>query len=288
MPALWDLYHHPDESIKIASSYSVTIGAGNSFFVSYKSTANTNRIHSKEIPQGLSDFLYEKGSTGHYERDFPKIKVTLGPYNKSWFATDESTTRWHNLPEGILKEINARRGDNGTGPFNDNPRLVALGCDGNYFMATDEGSWAWSLSSYPDLQAIIRGCKDFEAGVSNIKNLVLHPYRLNCWILQTQSGLVVSSGLPPHMEEPFKSIRDVVLRDTEARTALLGGTERENAEKAQVERYRAEQAVQREFRKRQGSQLAQMQQLQRRQNQMAAMTLGSMMENLGKMNFGVR
>ena len=114
MPGLWDLYHHSDKSLKIASSYSVTQGANNSFFVSYKSAAGTDRVHSQDIPKGLSDFLYEKDSSGGYERDFPKLKVTLGPYNKSWFATDESMTRWHNLPPGLTKEINSKRDDNGT------------------------------------------------------------------------------------------------------------------------------------------------------------------------------
>jgi hypothetical protein len=210
-------------------------------------TSSLTRYDTKDgigLPEELGAFLHEKNSTGARVRNFPNIRIALGPYNKSWWASDGSTSRWMNLPKGLEGALRDKRSNGGTGPFTDAPRFIALGTDGNYFMVTEKNAANWCLADYRELQTIIEGCKDTEAGVSNIKSLVLHPYRLQTWVIQTTSGLVVSSNLPPHMEEHFNSIKAAVQEDTLARTALLAGVEKQKALQADYQRRKAaEQAV---------------------------------------------
>ena len=144
-----------------------------------------------------------------------------------------------NLPQSLVEALKQKRSNGGTGVFTDAPRCVALGTAENYFMVTEKNAANWCLSDYRELQAILRGCKDTAAGVSNIKSLVLHPYRLQTWIVQTTSGLTVSSNLPPHMEEHFNSVKAAVQEDTLARTALLEGMEKEVALLADYQRRKA-------------------------------------------------
>jgi hypothetical protein len=229
-----------------------------------------------------------------YLRDFPKLRVTLGPYNKSYFATDGSSTWWLNLPSGLLEAFKSHRSNNGTGSFTDMPRLIALGVDGDYFMLTANNAGAWNLGNYRALCELINQTKDSEAGLSNIQTLYLHPYRLQTCVVQNKSGQVGGEHLPPHTEEAFESIKAAVQEDTEKAEAekSMQATLRMQRLLAQAQMVEEQNSLQRELlllrRQRDEAQQAvlvrqrvQLRQLNQTINAINAMNLGAMMGGFG-------
>lgn len=249
---------------------------------------------SDGLPSSLETWLYAKNTSGEYERDFPKLRVTLGPYNKSFFATDGAAAQWLNIPSGLLDVFKSNRSNNGTGPFTDMPRLVALGVDGDYFMLTEKNAACWSLGSYRALRELIVQTKDTPAGLSQIQTLYLHPYRLQSCVLQNKGGQVGGESLPPHTEEAFESIKAAVQEDTEKQEAeknlqTVLSTQRLLAAARAIEE---QTSLQRQLlllrRQREAAeqaavmrQQAQLRQLNQTITMMNAMNLGMMMGNFG-------
>lgn len=170
---------------------------------------------SDGLPEALRAFLHEK-QAGKPVRSLSQIRVTLGPYNKSWWAHDGTQYRWHNLPAGLSEELESRRKPGGGWTMT--PRLVALGASDNYVMITDGHGGAWHLSSYRELDQMLDLMKeDADKRFSMIHNIFLHPYRLQCAILQSRNGHTMGQNLPPHIAEPFESISQTIQKDTSAK-----------------------------------------------------------------------
>ena len=251
------------------------------------------------LPESLRKWLYKKDDSGNYARDFPKIRVTMGPYNQSFFATDGSSSWWLNLPEGLKDAIKKRRSNDGTGPFTDMPRLVALGVDGDYFMLTEKHAASWRLSGYRGLRELIDQIKDSDAGLSNLENLHLHPYRLQTCIVQNKYGDVGGENLPPHTEEAFSKIKTAIADDILADLKRLETAAAEAEKTTQTQRLlaQAQRIVAMEEQTRQLVELrrqremmeqamlmrqqAELRQLNQTINMINAMNIGFMMGNLG-------
>ena len=119
-----------------------------------------------DLPQTLQKWLLEKDASGNAQRNLQKLKISLGPYNESYFATDGTSTRWLNLPTGLGQALENRRKPGGG--WTAEPRLVALGTMSNYIMITDNNGGNWSLPNYKELDAIIDVIKDMEGGLGLI------------------------------------------------------------------------------------------------------------------------
>lgn len=104
----------------------------------------------KGLPERLRTWLVETDRKGVLVRDIENLKVSLGPNNNSWFASDGKGFVWHNLPQPLNQAIAKLRNSNGT--FHTVPRVVALGLDDNYIMITEKNGGSWQLSNYPTLQ----------------------------------------------------------------------------------------------------------------------------------------
>jgi hypothetical protein len=207
---------------KVKSTYSLTLGANESYFISYESKQGTDNIQSSELPQELHDFIFEKDVSGTFVRKFSTLKVALGPYNKSWWATDTVRSKWSNLLKQLSNTFNGLRGNNGSGLFNDPPASLTLGCNDSFFMVTKGGAKYWAVAPYRELDKLIDESLTTDMKLQNLVQLVLHPYRLDCWVLQTKSGALFSYNLAPHMKEGFESISKAVQEDARKAVSAQG------------------------------------------------------------------
>ncbi len=167
------------------------------------------------LPDGLQAFLFEKDSEGYIARDLSKLRVSLGPYNESYWAYDGSKSQWNNLPAGLLEALEARRKPGGG--WTASPRIVALGANDNFVLITDKNGYSWNLSSYQDLRQIAGSlCERKADGASMIQTIYLNPYRLQCGVLQVKNGSAFSWNLPPHSDtdEAFKTIAKAIEDET--------------------------------------------------------------------------
>jgi hypothetical protein len=114
------------------------------------------------LPLELKSWLLEKNSDGPV-RDFPNLRITLGPNNKSWYATDGKSWKWKNLPAGLSTALSDRMKD---GQWTIEPRLVCLGANDNYLMITEAHGGAWLLTGYPELDQMVDAFKESESGLS--------------------------------------------------------------------------------------------------------------------------
>lgn len=129
----------------------MALGANGSFFFSYKpKNANGTRVKLIGLPTDLDEWIFAKDADGGWKRSLEGLRVSLGPKNESWFATDGNSYRWCNLPEGLQKEIDANMNDDGC--FEHRPRIVSLGVDGDYVWVTgtegDPGEITWVTRGY--------------------------------------------------------------------------------------------------------------------------------------------
>ena len=166
----------------------------------------------------LKEFLFEKDASGVCIRKFPTLRVTLGPYNKSYWADDGASFRWNNLPSTLHTHLKGLQTSSGN--WTDAPRIVALGANDNFVLVTEGHGGLWSLPHYRELDSILDSLRDMKgsgSGFSLIHRLVLNPYRLQCGVLQAQNGTVFGIGLPPHTQEAFQSIEESIREDTLAK-----------------------------------------------------------------------
>lgn len=115
------------------------------------------------MPDGLTKWLYAKDSDGDLVRDLESLRVSLGPYNRSFFAFDGKAYLWQNLPEALSDAIQERR--NPSGDFAAAPRLVELGVGENYIMITGGQGGSWSLGNYRELDGMIDVLREKEGGL---------------------------------------------------------------------------------------------------------------------------
>lgn len=101
----------------------------------------------------FTSWLEEKGSDGNYTRPFNKVRLTLGPYNESFFAHDTSSYRWRGLPKDLDDALEKFRKPGGG--WLDAPKVLSLGYNGDYVMVTMNGARAWKLSSYKSCDQLL-------------------------------------------------------------------------------------------------------------------------------------
>jgi hypothetical protein len=216
----------------VQNVYSATLGSGTSFVVAYSSkdgseyiskSANTShrgsvdsRQESSRIPEELRKFLYMKNSAGVAVRDFPTTKVSLGPYNESFFACDKASARWRNVPATLQEAIKERL--NADGSWRVAPRTVSLGVDNNFIMTTEGGGYASYLPQYPSLDVLMDYVVETkaQAGIEAIQTIWLSPYRRNCYIMHFGNGGLFHGGFPPTFDGLLESVESTIKKDSGA------------------------------------------------------------------------
>jgi len=147
---------------EVAAGFCMSLGSNGSFVFAYKRKSdNKTGILVKDLPADLKEWIWQKDEHGDLARIFYKLKVSFGPGNESWFATDGSDFRWSNLPAPLKKAIADRIKD---GAFTDQPRLVTLGVKGEYVLITEKEA-EWDVGSYKLIS---------DAFVTMVKNKNIH------------------------------------------------------------------------------------------------------------------
>lgn len=54
-----------------------------------------------------------------------------------------------------------------------------------------------------------------ERGIQEVENVVLHPYRYQCFVAASRGGMVISENLPGHEISDVDDIKEAVKRDAE-------------------------------------------------------------------------
>ena len=143
---------------EVATSYHMSLGSNGSYIFSYKpKTGNGSRVASSGIPTTLSEWLYEKNSSGDCVRSFLNLYVSLGPGNNSWWATDGSSYKWSNLPTPLQKAVDANLKN---GSWIDTPKFVTLGVDGDYAMVTKNNAASWRCAKYKPIDQLFDTMKE--------------------------------------------------------------------------------------------------------------------------------
>ena len=127
----------------------------------------TTSTECASIPPALREWLYATDSNNVLVRELDDLRVSLGPNNNSFFAHDGKSYKWSNLPSGLNAAIQQRRGS--SGGWADAPRLVCLGADESYIMATEGGGGSWKLDNYRSLRECIDIIKDRDEQLSLIQ-----------------------------------------------------------------------------------------------------------------------
>jgi len=201
---------------KVESTYCVALGAENSFAVSYKGKDGLLHIQcSGKLPQALRTWLLEEDSSGVPVRELEKLKVSLGPFNTSFFATDGTSWRWENLPAVLQKALNDRLGSNGRWLNQaDKPRMVVLGAHDTYVLINHGGGGQWELDDYKALDEVIRTLAKREDRFDLIENLVLDQHRLNAFVMQLRDGILLcSTAVIPHAQDALQTMKQTIKDD---------------------------------------------------------------------------
>lgn len=172
----------------------IALGYEDSFLLMWCDTSNRDRIDSLGLPTELIDFLYARDTQGQWKRNITKIRCVLGPYNDSWFAEDGNAYSWMNLPSELLKALQSKIQD---GNWIDRPRTIALGANNDFALFTERHDAFWELNQYRTVSKMLGRIKPQQDGISSIHHLILHPYRYDSFITQSQSGVVIYGNLPP-------------------------------------------------------------------------------------------
>jgi hypothetical protein len=155
----------------VASVHALTLGEGESFFICYRGKYEQDHMSKvfqnmrilaipeadkktglQGLPPALHEWLIGKDPNGIPKREFPKIRIVLGPYNNSYWATDGSFFKWSNLPTALNKQLKTIRKLGGE--WTDTPKLIVLGVNNNFVLITEKGSLCWCLTYYRQLDAI--------------------------------------------------------------------------------------------------------------------------------------
>ncbi|KAH9869101.1 hypothetical protein J1614_008178 [Plenodomus biglobosus] len=177
----------------------------------WRDTSNQDRIDSFGIPSELINFLYARDAQGQWKRNVPKIRCVLGPYNDSWFAEDGNAYSWMNLPSQLLKVLQTKIQD---GNWIDRPRTIALGAGNGFVLFTERHDAFWELNQYRTVSKMLGRIKSQRDGISSIHHLILHPYRYDSFITQTQSGVLTYGNLPPPSLASIEAMVKPITNDT--------------------------------------------------------------------------
>ncbi|KAF2805481.1 uncharacterized protein BDZ99DRAFT_450053 [Mytilinidion resinicola] len=196
------------DSNDTAEVYYVTLGAASSFFVSYKTNSGSNQIQSDGLPIHLETFLSERDRYDRNARDIRNIRVTLGPQNSSWYATDGKSWMWQNLPRNLESALHSQKSS--AGSWTSPPRIVALGADTNFLLITESNAAFCSLSQYRTLRKMIQFSKTQVNGIAAIKDVVLHSYRYQCFVAESNNGTLISENVPPHSQRDMDTFSEAL------------------------------------------------------------------------------
>jgi hypothetical protein len=168
-------------------------------------------IDSQDLPPELDAFIYARNAQNQLVRIIPQLRLTIGPYNTSFFAHDSSSYQWMNLPPKLLTALQSRiRGND----WQDKPRIVALGCDDNFLLITASHVAVWDLSHYRTISSMLAFSQTQPRGIQNVHNIALHAYRYQCFIAQSSNGSLIFENVPLHELEGMQGMVEPLIRDT--------------------------------------------------------------------------
>lgn len=192
----------------------MVLGHADSFLITYRDREGANWIACQGLPKELNDFLYETNTKGAYVRSIPRLRVSLGPYNTSFFATDGASYLWLNLPPLLLSALQTRIKD---GAWTDKPRLIALGADENFVLLTERHAAAWDLPNYSTLSSMLQFSRSQDCGIEEIKRITMHAYRYHGFVAQSRNGTLLYENLPGWTMVGMHGMEAAVAKDTRAR-----------------------------------------------------------------------
>ncbi|KAI8931129.1 hypothetical protein NX059_011483 [Plenodomus lindquistii] len=199
-------------SPRLKKIYAITLGYEDSFLLTWRDTNNKDRIDYAGLPTELLTFITAQNAQGRSTRNVPKIQCVLGPYNESWFVHDGDAYSWMNLPTKLLQALQSRIKD---GNWIDRPRIVALGAGTNFVLLTEKHDAIWHLEQYRTTSQLLEKAKVQQKHTSDIRNLVLHPYRYDSFVAQSQSGILILGNLPPPSVPGMNAMIEPIKQDSE-------------------------------------------------------------------------
>ncbi|KAF2877561.1 hypothetical protein BDV95DRAFT_481538 [Massariosphaeria phaeospora] len=199
-------------SNQILQVHHVTLGFENSYLLTWRDKDGGDHIDSQGLPPELANFLYAEDRQHVLLRKIPQLRLTLGPYNRSFFVHDSSAYLWMNLPSGLLSAIQSRVKE---GNWLDRPRIVALGADDNFLLVTENHSAVWDLSNYRTISSMLEFSRTQDRGIQEVHHIVLHAHRYQCFIAQSRNGTLIFENLPQHEVAGMQAMREAILKDTE-------------------------------------------------------------------------
>ena len=116
-----------------------------------------------------------------------------------------------NLPNKLLHALQSRIKDSN---WTDGPRILALGADNNFLLVTKGQTAVWELDKYKSLSNLLNRLQTQRNGIAAIQNVVLHPYRFQCFVNQHVDGTLGFENLPPHGVPGIQAMVGHVMQDT--------------------------------------------------------------------------
>ncbi|RMZ87137.1 hypothetical protein DV736_g5643, partial [Chaetothyriales sp. CBS 134916] len=181
---------------KIAAVYCLALGAGDSFYISYKDkTDGRNRCLCNNLSTTLQDFLLQENSKGYADLEL-------------------RTMQWLNLPNGFDKQLDELRIPGGSCTVK--PRFITLGVNNNYIMVNERNG-----GSYSELDSVVDVLRVGKTHAwSLIQSIHLSPHQAGCAVLQGKNGHTMGFGLPDDAAGSFNSIVETIKSDTETQSLV--------------------------------------------------------------------
>ncbi|KAF2261243.1 hypothetical protein CC78DRAFT_535794 [Lojkania enalia] len=198
-------------SNQISQIYHVALGCENSFLLAYRDKKGKDHLESQDLPPEISEFIYARNKHNQHLRNIPNLRLTLGPYNTSFFVHDESACLWMNLPLPLLNALQSRIKN---GAWIDKPRIVALGASSNFLLITQNHAAFWDLSQYRTLSHMLEFSKTQDHGIQEVKTVILHPYRFQGFVAQSWNGTLIYENLPSEAMGGMNAMRAAIMKDT--------------------------------------------------------------------------
>ncbi|KAH7379569.1 hypothetical protein BKA66DRAFT_420439 [Pyrenochaeta sp. MPI-SDFR-AT-0127] len=198
-------------SSQLKHVHHVALGFQDSFLLTWRDHHGNDHIESSGLPPELVSFLYARNPQRRLMRDITHIRCTLGPYNSSFFVHDGSSYVWMNIPGQLLSSLQSRTKD---GNWIDRPRFVALGANEDFLLVTEKHAAVWNLGNYRTASNLLEYSRTQQRGISEIHNIVLHPYRFQTFVTQSMNGSVIYENLPPHALPGIQAMVGPIMRDT--------------------------------------------------------------------------
>ncbi|KAH7141789.1 hypothetical protein EDB81DRAFT_899085 [Dactylonectria macrodidyma] len=155
---------------------------------------------------GLAAWLLDRDDRGRFKGDLRRLEVSFGQDGSYW-ASDGQTHIHHELPEKLEQDLRTLQTE--AGPWNDSPRFIGLGAEGNYILVTGHGAVSSRLGAYPHVFHALNAIASAPTGLTAIQGICLSHFQ-EASVVQWVEGSLQGYNLSPELVRDIEQVNHQV------------------------------------------------------------------------------